>query len=119
MEKLKIENVDDRTYYIGIGETILGTKEWGYDYYHSIEQRIGSLSEEIQYVFNQDTTDGGYLRIGYLATSVLITEEYTANNEEIYLDNKNDAYIHLTNYSVQKYHDDFSKLEKGNEISFR
>ena len=31
----------------------------------------------------------------------------------------NDGFIHLTNYSVQKYHDDFSKLEKGNEISYK
>ena len=30
----------------------------------------------------------------------------------------NDGFIHLTNYSVQKYHDDFSKIEKGNEISY-
>ena len=31
----------------------------------------------------------------------------------------NDGFIHLTNYSVQKYHDDFSKIEKGNEISYK
>ena len=30
----------------------------------------------------------------------------------------NDLYIHLTNYSVQKYSDDFEKFEIGNEISF-
>ena len=28
------------------------------------------------------------------------------------------SFIHLTNYSVQKYNDDFSKKEIGNEISF-
>ena len=33
------------------------------------------------------------------------------------LDN-NDLYIHLTNYSVQKYSDNFEKFEEGNEISF-
>ena len=29
-----------------------------------------------------------------------------------------DLYIHLTNYSVQKYSDNFEKFESGNEISF-
>jgi hypothetical protein len=29
------------------------------------------------------------------------------------------SYVHLTNYSVQKYNKDFSKYEMGNEISFR
>ena len=29
-----------------------------------------------------------------------------------------DLYIHLTNYSVQKYSDEFEKFEDGNEISF-
>ena len=32
--------------------------------------------------------------------------------------NSNDLYVHLTNYSVQKYNKNFSKIEKGNEISF-
>jgi len=33
--------------------------------------------------------------------------------------NSNDLYIHLTNYSIQKYNSDFSKIEIGNEISFK
>ena len=33
------------------------------------------------------------------------------------LDNK-DFFVHLTNYSVQKYSNDFAKFEVGNEISF-
>ena len=33
------------------------------------------------------------------------------------LESKN-PFVHLTNYSVQKYSDDFSKFESGNEISF-
>jgi hypothetical protein len=33
--------------------------------------------------------------------------------------NKIDSFIHLTNYSVQKYNGDFSKYEIGNEISFK
>ena len=32
--------------------------------------------------------------------------------------NSLDYYVHLTNYSVQKYCENFSKYEKGNEISF-
>ena len=32
--------------------------------------------------------------------------------------NSQDSYIHLTNYSVQKYNHDFAKYEMGNEISF-
>ena len=31
----------------------------------------------------------------------------------------NDLYVHLTNYSVQKYNENFSKIEKGNEIAFK
>ena len=31
----------------------------------------------------------------------------------------NDLYVHLTNYSVQKYNKNFSKVEIGNEISFK
>ena len=32
--------------------------------------------------------------------------------------NNQDPYVHLTNYSVQKYNHDFAKYETGNEISF-
>ena len=32
--------------------------------------------------------------------------------------NNSDLYVHLTNYSVQKYSDNFEKFEYGNEISF-
>ena len=32
--------------------------------------------------------------------------------------NSDDLYVHLTNYSVQKYNENFSKIEIGNEISF-
>lgn len=31
---------------------------------------------------------------------------------------KNDLYVHLTNYSVQKYNDNFGKQHEGNEVSF-
>ena len=30
-----------------------------------------------------------------------------------------DSFVHLTNYSLQKYNKNFSKFEKGNEISFK
>ena len=30
----------------------------------------------------------------------------------------NNSFIHLTNYSLQKYNKNFSKYEAGNEISF-
>jgi hypothetical protein len=29
------------------------------------------------------------------------------------------SYVHLTNYSVQKYNENFSKFEHGNEVSFK
>jgi len=33
--------------------------------------------------------------------------------------NTNDSFAHLTNYSVQKYHSEFSKFHIGNEVSFK
>jgi tubulin--tyrosine ligase len=33
--------------------------------------------------------------------------------------NLKDSYVHLTNYSVQKYNKEFSKYEVGNEVSFK
>ena len=33
--------------------------------------------------------------------------------------NNFDSFVHLTNYSLQKYNKSFSKFEKGNEISFK
>ena len=33
--------------------------------------------------------------------------------------NNNNSFIHLTNYSLQKYNENFSKYETGNEISFK
>jgi hypothetical protein len=32
--------------------------------------------------------------------------------------NQVDSFVHLTNYSVQKYCENFSKFEIGNEVSF-
>lgn len=33
--------------------------------------------------------------------------------------NAKDSYVHITNYSIQKYNDNFSKYEYGNEVSFK
>ena len=41
-----------------------------------------------------------------------------ACSDEFNIDNNN-LFIHLTNYSVQKYNKNFSKTEVGNEISFK
>ena len=41
-----------------------------------------------------------------------------ACSDEFNIDNNN-LFIHLTNYSVQKYNKNFSKVEVGNEISFK
>ena len=40
-----------------------------------------------------------------------------ATSDKYSIDNKN-FFVHLTNYSVQKYSGNFSKIEVGNEISF-
>lgn len=32
--------------------------------------------------------------------------------------NTTEHYVHLTNYSIQKYHNEFGKVEQGNEIAF-
>jgi tubulin polyglutamylase TTLL1/tubulin monoglycylase TTLL3/8 len=49
-----------------------------------------------------------YFKEGHLKSS---TENYNIND--------NNIYIHLTNYSIQKYNNNFSKYEIGNEISFK
>jgi len=36
-----------------------------------------------------------------------------------YENSKMNAYIHITNYCVQKGHKNFSKFEEGNEVSFK
>ncbi len=33
--------------------------------------------------------------------------------------NVRDSYVHITNYSIQKYNEEFSKHEYGNEVSFK
>jgi hypothetical protein len=47
-------------------------------------------------------------REGHLKTSSV---PYDINNI--------DSYVHITNYSIQKYNDNFSKHECGNEVSFK
>lgn len=48
-----------------------------------------------------------YTREGHLKTSSIPYDLHSA-----------DSYVHLTNYSVQKYNKEFSKFEQGNEVSF-
>lgn len=48
-----------------------------------------------------------FLREGHIKTSSL---QYTNDT--------NSAFVHLTNYSVQKYSSNFSKFEHGNEASY-
>ena len=40
----------------------------------------------------------------------------TCENYSIF---SNEGFVHLTNYSVQKYHNEFGEREKGNEISYQ
>ena len=48
-----------------------------------------------------------FIREGHLKTSSV---KYDLNTI--------DSFVHLTNYSVQKYNSNFSQFEKGNEVSF-
>lgn len=48
-----------------------------------------------------------FFREGHLKTSSIPYDLYNTN-----------SYVHLTNYSVQKYNKEFSKYEEGNEVSF-
>ena len=59
-------------------------------------------------VFINNKIECFYFKEGHLKSS---TENYNLND--------NNIYIHLTNYSIQKYNDNFSKFEIGNEISFK
>ena len=67
------------------------------------------------------------IRIWVLFTYIVKTNKFNAYvfkeghlkaSSEIYDINSLDLFIHLTNYSVQKYNKNFSKIEIGNEISF-
>ncbi|MGN1029865.1 MAG: SpaA isopeptide-forming pilin-related protein, partial [Bacilli bacterium] len=67
------EEIEDRTYYFGIDETVQGSKEW--------------TAESENYLINEVetyNTNDGYVRIGRnYYNSILIPEEETVNNEEI------------------------------------
>ena len=67
------------------------------------------------------------IRIWVLFTYIIKTNKFNAYvfkeghlkaSSEIFDINSLDLFIHLTNYSVQKYNKNFSKIEIGNEISF-
>ena len=55
----------------------------------------------------------------HLSIVLFIREGHLKTASLIYNNNNIDTYVHLTNYSVQKYNDNFSKYEYGNEVSFR
>ncbi len=59
-------------------------------------------------IFINNKIECFYFKEGHLKSS---TENYNLND--------NNIYIHLTNYSIQKYSNNFSKFEIGNEISFK
>ena len=59
-------------------------------------------------VFINNKIECFYFKEGHLKSS---TENYNLND--------NNIFIHLTNYSIQKYNNNFSKFEIGNEISFK
>ena len=48
----------------------------------------------------------------------MINEGYLKCCSVKYNLNLNDNFIHLTNYSFQKYNNNFGKYEKGNEVPF-
>lgn len=49
-----------------------------------------------------------FYREGHLKTTSI---EYTTDSK--------DKFIHITNYSLQKYNNNFNKYEEGNELSFK
>lgn len=51
--------------------------------------------------------------------SYLCREGHLKTSSYTYDLNLPDKFIHLTNYSVQKYNKEFSKYEQGNEVSFK
>lgn len=55
----------------------------------------------------------------HLSIVLFIREGHLKTASLLYNNNNIDTYVHLTNYSVQKYNDNFSKYEYGNEVSFR
>ena len=64
-----------------------------------------------------------WVLISYLSTNdkyevYVFKEGHLKACSETFNINSDDLYVHLTNYSVQKYNKNFSKEEVGNEISF-
>ena len=64
-----------------------------------------------------------WVLISYLSTkdkyeAYVFKEGHLKACSETFNINSDDLYVHLTNYSVQKYNRNFSKEEVGNEISF-
>ena len=60
------------------------------------------------YIYRNNTIDVYVFKEGHLKAC---SEPFSLSSD--------DLYVHLTNYSVQKYNRNFSKIEIGNEISFK
>ena len=59
-----------------------------------------------------------YLSKDYRFEVYVFKEGHLKACSETFNINSDDLFVHLTNYSVQKYNKNFSKIEIGNEISF-
>ena len=60
-----------------------------------------------------------YISRGYNLEVYVFKEGHLKASSEPFNLYSEDLYVHLTNYSVQKYNINFSKIEIGNEISFK
>jgi hypothetical protein len=60
-----------------------------------------------------------WVLVDHLLNVFMFKEGHLKASSETFDMNNPDPFIHLTNYSVQKYSDNFSKYEYGNEISFK
>ena len=60
-----------------------------------------------------------YISKDYKFEAYVFKEGHLKACSENFNIDSNDLYVHLTNYSIQKYNKNFSKIEIGNEISFQ
>ena len=72
------ENVEDRTYYFGIGKSKAAVKEAVEMWNHSIEGNA-----EITYTGSVPTSDGGYIYVGFFANTISFDEDKTTTNNAI------------------------------------
>jgi hypothetical protein len=140
VQKMKIP----KTYYAGKNMWLLKRDNLNRGRKIKVLSSLDDIIKEITTVFEQKTTNNlliqKYLeepllyhkrkfdiRIWVLFTFIITENKYEvyvfkeghlkACSDEFNIDS-DDLFIHLTNYSVQKYNKNFSKTEIGNEISF-